>query len=244
MPRLTLVWSAAIVGVSLALAAIPMLMLDARANDGAASMTALFGTPMVAVAALLELHRPARGERPFVVGMLPWVGGLVFGMLFLGIPATLLEPDYYDAYTVGGMLAVLGMFAFVMAFGVACGPLLWALVVWPAASVVRWVGRRWRGEVREPDPIALPAGLLAVEAVVLVILLAVHGEPQELVVVESGALLLGLHGLVGWYDPPPETGLWIVRALAVLILAAATALTVLGRGRDARRGAAAQSQTR
>lgn len=230
MPRLTLVWSAAVVGVSLAIAAIPLLMLDARANDGAASFTALFAFPMFATGVLVEVHRPTQGERPFVAGMAPWVGGLVVGILFLGIPATLLEPDYYEAHTLGGMLAVLGMFAFLMAFGVALGVVFWALVVLPIAAIARWVGRTWRGE--PGGPIALPAGFLVVEAVALLIVVAVQRDATDLVLVQTGALLFGLQDLIGWYEPVPEAGLWVVRAVVVLLLTGATAYTLLSRERD------------
>lgn len=225
MPRLTLVWSAAVVGVALAIAAIPLLMLDARANDGAASFTALFAFPMIVTGVLVELHRPKQDSEPFVARMAPWVGGLVVGILLLGIPATLLEPDYYEAHTLGGMLAVLGMFTFLMAFGVALGVVFWALVVLPAAALGRWAGRVWRGE--PGGPIALPAGFLVVEAVVLVIVLAFQDDVAELVLVQTGALLLGLQDLIGWYEPVPHVGLWIVRAVVVLLLAGATAYTLL-----------------
>lgn len=233
------VWSAAIVGVTLAVAVVPMLMLDASADDGAASMTALFGFPMVATAALIELHRPRVDGAPFVRGLLPWVGGLVVGMLFLGIPATLVEPDYYDARTLGGMLAMLGLFAFIMAFGVGVGILFWAIVVLPLGAVVRAAASAWRGEGLPSRTVSLAAGALVIEAVVVVIVVVVQREPERLVLAQIGTALLGLPGFVDWAGgEPPHLALWVLRALIVGLVVVAGLLTA------ALRAVEAQSQTR
>jgi hypothetical protein len=235
MSRVTVVVSAAITGITLAIAAVPMLLLDPRANDGAASMTALFALPMIATGVLIEVHRPTSGNAPFVARMLPWVGGLVVGMLSLGIPATLLEPDYYESHTQGGMLAVLAMFAFVMAFGAASGVVFWVLVVLPIAALARGAAAAWRGGTLPPRTVALPAGTLVVVALVLV---AFQREPEELVLVQVAIALLGLPGFVDWAGgDAPHLALWVIRLVIVGLAVGAGTVIASTRARS-------QSQTR
>lgn len=226
MSRVTLVVSAAVVGITVAIAVVPMILLDARANDGAASFTALLALPMFATGVLIELHRPTPGGTPSAARILPWVGGLVVGMLFVGIPATLLEPVYYESHTQGGMFAVLAMFAFLMALGAGAGVLFWLLVVLPLATIARWVAAAWRGEAEPPRTVALPAGLLALEAVVVVLVVAFQREPEELVLVQTVTALLGLPGFVDWANgTAPEGVLWVLR-LVIVGLAVIAALVV------------------
>lgn len=240
MSRVTAVWSTAVVGLSLVLAAIPLLLMDARANDGAASMTALFGIPLLAVGVLIELQRPRGGERRWVIGMLPWAGGLVVGMLLLGIAAMILEPRYYEAETQGGMFATLAMFLVIMAFGAACGIVFWGLVVLPIATLVRAVGTGWRGEKADRRGLAFAGGSLGVVAVVTAIVVLTAERPDELVFAQMGAILLGLPLGPLAYEPPPEIAVWILRLLLGGILAVAGVLTALW----ARPADPAQLQTR
>jgi hypothetical protein len=224
-------WSAVVVALALLLAALPLVLFpDAGANDGAGPMTAIFGIPMVATAALIHLALLRRGRGPFVVRLLPWVAGIVLGMLFLAIPATLADRAYYTAETLGGMLATLAGFAVIAAIGAGCGIVLWFLVMTPAASLVVSVMQAWRGESVRPALIAIPAGILAAEIGGLVLIVAFNVDDlTELVVVQIVGALFGLAGL---YPVTSEVALWVVRALVVAVLSVGILLTVSGRPRD------------
>ena len=251
MPSVATVGKAATVALALVVAAIPLLLLDASANDGAASMTALIGIPMLATAVLIEIARPKEGDQRFVVALLPWVGALALGLLFLGIPATLLEPRYYAAETLGGMLATLGGFAFVMALGVGFGILVWGAVVLPAATLLRHARARWLGGApvrasgavagRGPNGVTVSATVLVIDALIVVAIIVFGGvEFDRLTVVQIVSALLGIPG---WYEVASELVLWIVRALLVLVVAVTAILTVLARDAE-RRHLTDQSQTR
>jgi hypothetical protein len=251
VPPVATVWKAAVVALALVVAVIPMLLLDASANDGAASMTALFGIPAFATAVLVEIARPKHGDQRFVVALLPWVGGVVLGLLFLGIPATLLELRYYAAETVGGMLATLGGFTFIIALGIAFGILIWGVVVLPAATLLRHARARWLGGApvpasgvvagRGPNGATVSATVLVIVALIVIAIVAFGGvEFDRLTVVQIVSALLGIPG---WYEVASELVLWIVRALLVLVVAVAAILTVLAREAE-RRHATDQSQTR
>ena len=226
--RTITIWSAVVVAFALLLAAIPLVLFpDAGANDGAGPMTALFGVPMAATAVLLHLALLRRGRGPFVARLVPWILGVVLGLLFLAIPATLADRTYYAAETLGGMLATLGGFGFIALFGAACGVALWFLILVPAASLVSAIADSWRGEAVRPAVLAIPAVILAVEvgAVALIVALNVE-EPQDLVVVQIVGALFGIPGL---YPEASELALWVVRGLVVAVLVTGTVLTVMRR---------------
>jgi hypothetical protein len=253
VPPVATVGKAAVVALALIVAAIPLLLLDASANDGAAPMTALLGIPMFATAVLIEVARPKEGDQRFVVAVLPWVGGMAVGLLFLAIPATLLEPRYYEAETLGGMLATLAGFTFIIALGVAFGILAWGVVVLPAATLVRHALRRWRGSPPEPatgvvagrgpNGVRVSAIVLVVVALIVVAIVAFGDvEFERLTVVLIVSALLGF---APDYEIASQFGLWIVRALLVLVVAVTAILTLLGREAEVRAESDTdQSQTR
>lgn len=226
MSRVARVWAAAVVALTIVVAAIPLLLFDAGANDGAAAFTALFGLPMFATAALIGIvARRGRGDGGVVRRLAPWVGALAAGLIFLSIPATLLDPVYYDSQTQAGMFAVLAAFVFLLAFGVVCGVVAWALVVLPAAALVDAIVRIWRGERVASPRLAIPAVILAVELVVVIAIL-VFGDidVEDLAVMQIPVALLSVPA--PWFVSF-EPILWVVRVALVAIILAAVVLTVL-----------------
>ena len=230
------IWSAVTVALALLLASIPLVLFtDAGANDGAGPMTAVFGIPMVATGVLIHLAQLRRGEGPWVLRLLPWVLGLVFGTLFLMIPAVLADRQYYTSETLGGMLATLAGMGFIALLGAGFGIVLWFLLLVPAASLIYSALGAWRGEPTRPGTIAIPATLVAIEVFVVVLIVVLNvDEPQDLVVVQIVGALFGITDL---YPPTPELGLWIVRGLFVTALVAGVVFTVAGEhGGAPRRG--------
>lgn len=226
MSRVARVWAAAVVALTVVLAAIPLLLFDAGANDGAAAFTALFGLPMLATAALIGIAAPrGRGEGGVVRRLLPWVGAMAAGLIVLAIPATLLDPVYYESQTQAGMFAVLAAFLFILAFGVVSGVVVWALVVLPVAALADAVARSWRGEQVASPRFAIPAIVLAVELVV-VIAIIVFGEVDvdDLAIVQIPVALVSVPA--PWFVSF-EPILWVVRVALVAIILVAVVFTLL-----------------
>lgn len=220
-----MIWSAVTVALALLIAALPLVLFpDAGANDGAGPMTAIFGIPMVATAVLIHLALLRRGEGRLVARMLPWVLGIVFGIVVLAIPAALTDRAYYEAETLPGMLATLAGFAVIALLGAGCGVVLWFVVLTPVASLVLGIAEAWRGEAVRRSSIVVPAIVLAVEIAIVVLVIALNvEEPQDLVAVQIVGALFGIAGL---YPEVSPVGLWIVRALLVAVAVTGVVLTV------------------
>ena len=223
-PSVVVTWTAVVVVTTVILATVPLLLLDPRADDGAAPMVAIIGFPLVATAIVIEICRHQRNlQRGVPRTVLIWLLGVMpAGLLALVGPAMLAEPEYFTAETPGGFIRTLfGMLALI-AIAILLGGLVWFFVLFPLSAIVTQVGAAIRGKGFHPGALVVPLLMLAVPAIAIVAALALDGlAPGR---AAGSQFLFALLGIPAGYDVVWPTGLWIVRGLvlgAILVAVAA-----------------------
>jgi hypothetical protein len=214
-----------VIGLVLAGIAFATLLLWALApsdNDGASQFVGFFGVPMVVTSIIIQIiahlwvHRHEKVRFTFL-----WWPLLVMPLALLaaGVPAILADPDYFEASTVGGALAALGGFVFLMVLGFGFGALLWFFVVMPLSQIVVVIGRMLRGE-RAAHGLILPGILLVLAAIILLGTGAVDLSEAGPGRFAWPAIVAALLGLPGEYRVQSELALWIVRVLVLGVILA------------------------
>lgn len=211
-------WAPVVALCGLAVAAVPLLLLDPAADDGAAVFAGLFGIPLVAVAVLVEIMRhDPRVADPFPRSVVVWMlAVLPLGLLLLMIPGLVREPEYFDAESLGGAAATLGLMLGVILAGELCGVVAWFFVAFPIAAIVSRFAAIARGEKVALGSFAVPVIGLLVVGFGVIGGLALDGlRPGR---AAASQIVFALLGIPGGYEVVWPAGLWIVRALVVGIV--------------------------
>ncbi|TDE94862.1 hypothetical protein EXU48_08715 [Occultella glacieicola] len=219
--------------VAVLIAAVPLLLLDPVAHDGAAPIGAIFGIPMVASALIIEVvMRAHQRNRPLSRGMLWWVlGVLPVSIVLCSIPAVLDDPEYFAYETGWGAVGTLAGMLLLAYLGILMGGLLWFFVVFPLAQLVLALIARARGD-KEGGRIGFGSFLLLGLAALILIL---AGSLDGLAPGRSsgGQIIAAVLGIPGSYEVVWPLGLWIVRLLLAgfVLLLCWPAITRRVRGR-------------
>lgn len=220
--------------LGIAFAWMAMVILDPRADDGFASMFALFGVPMIVAAIVIQLFGDrvtSAGKANLRGGFLWWVllvlPAGVLSTLFVAVPA---HDDYFIADD--GPWSLLWM-PLLVYLGILMGALLWFFFVLPLTWFARGVVAAVRG--RQPwRTLIAPLALLSLGAVVLVGGLSISADlPGR---AGWGSVIGALLGIPGGYEVKWPMGLWIVRILVlgvILLCCSGPFRTWLRRRRDA-----------
>lgn len=203
--------------LAIAVAAVPLLLIDPTEYEGAAVIVGVFGVPMLASAAMISLVMRRGTVRMTARGALWWpLLVMPAGILLCLIPAMMAHPAYFVVETFwSGVGSVTGMLLFCYA-GILCGALLWFFVVFPVVELVLGTVAMTRGEKRGGGHFGAPLFLLPLTAIILVGAFSLDGLlPGKMA---AGQLLMALLGIPGSYEVTWEAGLWIVRALVVGVI--------------------------
>lgn len=235
-PIVSITWpTAGLVVIGVAVAAVQLLVLDPRANDGAAMMIAAAGVPMVVVAACLQLlvHHVSRNRRARLTFLWWLLGALPIALLALAVPGVQRAPDYYDVQNGWDIVGALGITAFLIVLGLLLGPVLWFFVVMPLTALVAAIIRIVRREKNAAVGLVMPLVLLAVTAVIVIGALAV--DLSDALPGRAGGIqvIWAILGVPGVYAVDSEPLLWVVRVIVAVIVLAFVA--PWWRGRRARR---------
>lgn len=203
--------------LAVAVAAVPLLLIDPTEHEGAAVIVGVFGVPMVASAVMIALVMRRGTVRTIARGALWWpLLVMPAGIVLCLIPAMTAHPEYFVVDTFwSGVGSVAGMLLFCYA-GVLCGALLWFFVVFPLVELVLGLVAMTRGQKRGGGHFGAPLFLLPLTAIILVGAFSLDGLlPGKMA---TGQLLMALLGIPGSYEVTWEAGLWIVRALVVGVI--------------------------
>ena len=210
----------AAIGVSvlaLLIAAVPLLLLDPQADDGAATLVALVGVPMLVPAALIEIAR--RGPRDQSMGRAGWwwlLAVLPLGIAALAIPTILQNAEYFEATSWGSVLGTLALMLVLVYVGLLLGFLFWFFVVFPLSLLVGAVVSLVRGERPRALAFVIPVSILLLTGVILVGAMSLDDLlPGRFA---SGQIVMAILGIPGSYDVTWEAGLWIVRGLVIAVV--------------------------
>lgn len=215
---LSLTRSIALVSVlAIAVAAVPLVLLDPTEYEGAAVIVGVFGVPMLASAAMISLTVRSGVLRGSARGTLWWpLVVMPVGVLLCLIPALTAHPEYFLVETFWSAVgSVAGMLLFIYA-GILCGALLWFFVVFPLIELMLALVALARGDRQGGGHFGAPLFLLPLTAIILFGTLSLDGLlPGRMA---SGQIVLALLGIPGSYEVTWEAGLWIVRGLVVGVI--------------------------
>jgi hypothetical protein len=206
--------------VAVLLAAVPLLLIDPSENDSASVFAAIFGIPMFAVAVLIELlRRRVRSRSHLTRPVLLWMLVVMpAGILLLCVPPVLQRPEFFEATTVGGVFAVLGIMLFLIAIGILLGAVAWLFVALPLGLIVSNLVDLARGTGFSPARFIPPIGILIVTTIIIIGSMSIDGLRAG----RAGwsQIVLSLFGIPAGYTVTWPTGLWIVRGLIILVIVA------------------------
>ena len=210
-------------------AAVPLLLLDPRANDGAAVLVGIFGIPMIASAIAIEVlrRRVTAGGRPSRAILWWLLVVMPLGMVLLFIPGLVREPEYFEAETFWGAVGAVALMLLFVALGMLLGALVWFFLLFPLAAIVDIVASIVRGEKVSPARFVMPVLLLVLAALCLVGAASLDDLlPGR---TAGGQIIAAILGIPGSYTVTWEAGLWIVRVIVVALIAWGVASARVGR---------------
>ncbi|HEY1135758.1 MAG TPA: hypothetical protein VGE77_14375 [Nocardioides sp.] len=235
-PVRSLSFPVAIVSLTtLAVAALPLLLLSTDRFDGLPMLLSLFLFPMVAGGLITELVALCRLRRQEPHWTLLWWPLVVLpaGLLGMSVGPMRAHPDYFEATDVEGAAEVLLTFAFLIALGLGLSTVLWMLVVLPLRVLGLAAYDALRGERVAAFRVSVPLVLLAVPTVSLVVVASLGDVESSRST--GGTVVLALLGVPGDYEIVWEPGLVLVRGIVLVLIGSAIWASVRSR-RTAREG--------
>lgn len=203
--------------VAIAVAAVPLVLLDPTEYEGAAVIVGVFGVPMLASAAMISLVMRRGAARGGLRGALWWpLLVMPVGIVLCLVPAMSANPEYFLVETFwSGVGSVAGMLVFSYV-GILCSALLWFFVVFPLVELVLGLVAVARGDKRGGGHFGAPLFLLPLTAIIFFGAFSLDGlHPGKMA---TGQMILALLGIPGSYEVTWEAGLWIVRVLVVAVI--------------------------
>lgn len=222
--RISVTFPVALISIgALLVAAVPLLLVDPRANEGVAVLVAVLGIPALASAVVVEVvRRPIAADRRLRPGWLWWLLGVVpLGIVLCSIPAIQREPEYFVAESLGTMLGTLALMLVMVYLGLLLGALVWFFVVFPVVHLAKALMLMARGERSGAASLVMPLAMLTLTAIIIVGALSLDDLlPGRMA---GGQIVMALLGVPGSYEVVWPAGLWIVRGLVMALILAAAA---------------------
>lgn len=206
---------------TLAIAAIPLLLLDPDNVDGVPMLLSLFLFPMIAGGVIIELVvlcKLGQQEPDWVLLWWPLVV-LPAGLLAMSVGPMLAHPDYFDVTSVSSAAGVMFTFALLLVFGLGAGFLFWMLVVFPLRVLLMAAVDAVRGDRVAGFRVYAPLILLSVPAISVTVVLSLDEVEASRAAV--GQVVLALLGIPGDYEVAWGPGLWIVRVITLALIGGA-----------------------
>jgi len=206
---------------TLAIATLPLMLLDPDRADGLPMLLSLFLFPMIAGGLIIELVVlcKLRQQEPFWT-LLWWpIGVLPAGLLAMSIGPILAHPDYFDVTSFASAAGVMLTFALLVFLALLLSFVFWALVVFPLRMLGLAAFDAIRGERVAAFRVYVPLILLAIPAIALLVVGSLGDlEANRAVIVH---IVLALLGIPGDYEIVWEPGLWIVRGIMIALIGSA-----------------------
>lgn len=204
---------------AIAVAAIPLVLLDSQATGGVSDWMGILVLPMIAIAIGVEVarnHYTPEGATPRA-GMVWMFVVMPLGILALTIPGVLANPRYYEAESFWGAVGAGVLILLLIVVGVLCGFLVWFFIVFPLSAIISNLVAIARGEKRTLATFAMPVILLALSTLILLLTTTFDGILPNPV---AGLLQLtaALLGIPLAYEVVWEPGLWIVRGVVFVVI--------------------------
>ncbi len=206
---------------ALAIAALPLVLLDPDRADGLPMLLSLFLFPMIAGGLIIELVVlcKLRQQEPFWT-LLWWpLVVLPAGLLAMSIGPMLGHPDYFDVTSFSSAAGVVLTFAFLVFLGLGLSFVLWAMVVLPLRMLGLAAFDAIRGDRIAAFRVYAPLIFLAIPAISLLVVASLGELEASRGVVRQ--LVLALLGIPGDYETVWEPGLWIVRGITLALVGSA-----------------------
>ena len=206
--------------IALAVAAVPLLLLDPDSADGS-PMLLLFLFPMIAGAVIIELVVLCKlGQQDPDWTLLWWpLVVLPAGLLALSVGPMLADPGYFDVSSFSSAVGVMFSFALLVFFGLGLSFVFWALVVFPLRMLGLAVFDAVHGNRVAGFRFYAPLIFLAIPALSATVVLSLGELEGSRAAI--GQIVQALLGIPGEYEIVWEPGLWIVRAIMVALVGGA-----------------------
>ncbi|ATG54329.1 hypothetical protein CFK41_05715 [Brachybacterium ginsengisoli] len=221
---------------TLAIAAVPLALLDPDRVDGLPLLLSLFVFPMIAASVIIELVVLCKLQRQEPLWTLLWwpLAVLPIGLLTMSIGPVLAHPDYFDVTSAASAAGVMLTFAFLVLLGLGVSFVTWALIVFPLRILGLAAVDAMRGERIARFRIFAPLLFLAIPTVSLTIVASLGElETSRAVVLQ---VVLALLSIPGEYEIVWGPGLWIVRGIALALIGVAIWARVATSARSTRNG--------
>lgn len=206
---------------TLAIATLPLMLLDPDRADGLPMLLSLFLFPMIAGGLIIELVVLCKlGQQEPIWTLLWWpLVVLPAGLLAMSIGSMLAHPDYFDVTSFSNAAGVMLTFALMVFLGLGLSFVLWALVVLPLRMLGLAAFDAIRGERVAAFRVYVPLIFLAIPAISLLVVASLGDlEANRAVVVH---VLLALFGIPGDYEIVWQPGLWIMRGITLALIGSA-----------------------
>lgn len=217
--------------ITLAIATVPVLLLDPDRFEGLPMLLSLFIFPMIAGGLIIELVVLCKLRQQEPLWRLLWWPLVVLpaGLLVMSIGPMLAHP-FYEVTSFSSAAGVMFTFAFLVFLGLGLSFVFWPLVVFPARILGLAAFDGIRGERVAPFRMYVPLIFLAVPAISLLVVASLGGLEASRAVV--GQIALALLGLPGDYEIAWEPGLWIVRGIILALIVSAAGARVASSARS------------
>ena len=206
---------------TLAVAAVPLVLLNPERVDGLPMLLSLFLFPMIAGGLIIELVVLCELQRQEPFWDLLWwpLAVLPTGLLIMSIGPLLAHPDYFDVTSFTSAFEVMLTFALLIGLGLGLSFVFWPLVVLPLRMLGLAAFDASRGRRIAAFRIYTPFIFLAIPAISLLAVASLGDlEPSRAV---GGQVVLALLGIPGDYEITWQPGLWVVRGITLALIGSA-----------------------
>lgn len=206
---------------TLAIAAVPLILLDPDRVDGLPMLLSLFLFPMIAGSVIVELVVLCKLQQQEPLWNLLWwpLVVLPIGLLAMSIGPMLAHPDYFDVTSAPSAAGVMLTFAFLVVLGLGLSFVVWCLVVFPIRMLGLAAVDAMRGERVAGFRVFVPLIFLAIPTISLLVVASLGDlEVSRAVGVQ---IVLALLGVPGEYEIVWGPGLWIVRGMTLALIGSA-----------------------
>lgn len=206
---------------ALAIAAVPLLLLNPDNSDGMQVLLSLFIVPMIAIAVIIELVVLCKLGLQEPEWTLLWWPLVVLpaGLLAMSISPMLAHRDYYDVTSFSDAVGVMLSFVLVIALGFVFGFLVWMLGVFPLRMLSLAAFDALRGDRVARFRVYVPLFFLAVPVLTLTPVLSLGELEGSRAAI--GQIVRAAFGIPGDYEILWEPGIWIVRVVGLALIGAA-----------------------
>lgn len=203
---------------TLAIAAVPLQLLDPDSVDGLPMLLSLFLLPMIAGSLIIELVVLCKLQQQEPLWTLLWwpIVVLPAGLLAMSVGPMLSHRDYYEVTSFSSAAGVMCTFALLVFLGLGTSFLLWTLVVLPLRMLCLAAFDAIRGERVAAFRVYAALILLAIPAISLLVVASLGELDASRAVV--GQMVLALLGIPGDYEIVWQPGLWIVRGITLALI--------------------------